>query len=109
MYFTLNSYAQASVVISQNQYGNPDWKIVMKKFEELQNIVKNMDDYRKIVEKQNGRIAQLEARVRDLETILTLEDHGSVDSQTHERRNESNGNNAILKESVKRQGDSFHF
>lgn len=109
MYFTLNSYAQSSVVILQDQYGNPDWKTVMKKIEELQNIVKNMDDYRKIVEKQNDRIAQLEARVRNLETILTLEKHGSVDSQTHERVNESNGNNAILTGSVTRQGDFFHF
>lgn len=46
------------------QYGNPDWKMAMKQIEELQKIVKNMDDYRKIVKRQNGRIAQLESRVR---------------------------------------------
>lgn len=39
--------------------------------------------YRKIVKKENVRKAHLEA-IRNLKAILTL------DSQTHERRNESN-------------------
>lgn len=61
VYLTLNSYVQTSVVVSEDQYGNPDWKMVMKQIEELQKIVKNMDDYSKIVKRQNGRIAQLES------------------------------------------------
>lgn len=64
VYLTLNSYVETSVVVSEDQYGNPDWKMAMKQIEELQKIVKNMDDYRKIVKRQNGRIAQLESRVR---------------------------------------------
>lgn len=70
--FTLNSNEQASVVISQNQHGNmknaseKKWRVALPK-----------------IVKQNGCKAHLEA-IRDLKAILTL------DSQTHERRNESN-------------------
>lgn len=109
VYLTLNSYVQTSVVVSEDQYGNPDWKMAMKQIEELQKIVKNMDDYRKIVKRQNGRIAQLESRVRFLEAIVRLEENGPVDSQTHENGNEFNGTNAISKGSLKRKGVSFIF
>lgn len=68
-----------------------------------------MDDYQKIVKKQIGRKAQLEARVRDLEAILTLEEHGSVNQLALKNGNESNGNNQILKGSLKRQDIYFVF
>lgn len=106
MYFF---YAQASVVISEDQYGYPDWKMAMKQIEELQKIVKKMDDYRKIVKRQNARITQLEERVRFLEAIVKLEENEPVDLQTHEKGNEFNGTNAISKGSIKRQGVSFIF
>lgn len=109
MYFSLNSYAQASVVISEDQYDYPDWKMAMKQIEELQKIVKQMDDYRKIVKRQNARITQLEERVRFLEAIVKLEENEPVDLQTHEKGNEFNGTNAISKRSIKRQGVSFIF
>lgn len=102
-------YAQASVVISEDQYGYPDWKMAMKQIEELQKIVKKMDDYRKIVKRQNARITQLEERVRFLEAIVKLEENEPVDLQTHEKGNEFNGTNAISKGSIKRQGVSFIF
>lgn len=108
VYLTLNSYVQTSVV-SEDQYGNPDWKMAMKQIEELQKIVKNMDDYLKIVKRQNGRIAQLESRVRFLEAIVRLEENGPVDLQTHEKGIEFNGTNAISKGSLKRKGVSFIF
>lgn len=101
VYLTLNSYVQTSVVVSEDQYGNPDWKMAMKQIEELQKIVKNMDDYSKIVKRQNGRIAQLESRVRFLEAIVRLEENGPVDLQTYEKGNEFNGTNAISKGSLK--------
>lgn len=109
VYLTLNSYVETSVVVSEDQYGNPDWKMAMKQIEELQKIVKNMDDYRKIVKRQNGRIAQLESRVRFLEAIVRLEENGPVDLQTHEKGIEFNGTNAISKGSLKRKGVSSIF
>lgn len=49
--------------------------------------------YRKIVKKKKGKwsysFIKSTARARDLEAILTKEKHGSVDSQTHEKKNES--------------------
>lgn len=80
-----------------------------EEIEELQKIVKNMDDYSKIVKRQNGRIAQLESRVRFLEAIVRLEENGPVDLQTHEKGNEFNGTNAISKGSLKRKGVSSIF
>lgn len=117
VYFALNSSVIAFPEITDKLDGNQDWKLAMKKIEELQNIVRFQEDritslekrpgekteqvieLQRILKNQCGRITQLETRVIELETKLK-EEKESVAIHPIERESDSvqpidNSNNRI--------------
>lgn len=91
MYFALNSSVIAVLEMPKTSNGNQDWKLAMKKIEELQNIVRYQEDritslekrpnesteqvaeLQHTLKKQSNRITQLETRVVELEAMLKEE------------------------------------
>lgn len=91
VYFALNSPVIAFPEMTKISDGNQDWKLAMKKIEELQNIVRFQEDrinslekrpeesteqvieLQHIIKNHCGRITQLETRVIELETKLKEE------------------------------------
>lgn len=94
MSFALYPSGVASTNISESLDKNLDWKLAMKKIEELQMIVKfqevrtsslenslnkpndQVTELKSILKKQSVRITQLETRVDELETMLKDENVG---------------------------------
>lgn len=91
MSFALYPSGVASTNITESLDKNLDWKLAMKKIEELQMIVKfqevrtsslenslnepidQVTELKSILKKQSVRITQLETRVDELETMLKEE------------------------------------
>lgn len=91
VYFALNSPVIAFPEKTETLHGNQNWKLAMKKIEELQKIVRFQEDRinslekrreepaEKVIELQRilknhcGRITQLETRVIELESKLKKE------------------------------------
>lgn len=90
IFFILNLYIYVS---AENINGNPDWKLALRKIDDLQKMVRVQDerismlenqslesvtqtvaDLDNTVKKQGTKIAQLEARIQELETVVKVED-----------------------------------
>lgn len=90
IFFILNLYIYVS---AENINGNPDWKLALRKIDDLQKMVHVQDerismlenqslesvtqtvaDLDNTVKKQGTKIAQLEARIQELETVVKVED-----------------------------------
>lgn len=90
IFFILNLYMYVS---AENINGNPDWKLALRKIDDLQKMVRVQDeriymlenqslesvtqtvaDLDNTVKKQGTKIAQLEARIQELETVVKVED-----------------------------------
>lgn len=100
MPFVLCTCGVASARVTETLDNNSDWKLAIKKIEELQMIVKfqearisslenrcndpivQVTEQERILKKQSVRITQLEARVEELETMFKEE---NVAYQKHAR------------------------
>lgn len=113
------SFADTSEILNVN----PEWKLALTKIEELREIVKIQDDkismlemqsressnlaltYLQItIKQQSDRIASLEARIQDFETILTTEEKRPCKNIDSEPLSESNENNISAKQKLVRKG-----
>lgn len=109
IFFILNLYIYVS---AENINGNPDWKLAMRKIDDLQKMVRVQDerismlenqslesvtqtvaDLHNTVRKQGTKIAQLEARIQELETVVKIEDVIPAESAENYRSplSETNG------------------
>lgn len=101
MFFILNLYIYVS---AENINGNPDWKLPLRKNDDLQKMVHVQDErismlenqslesvtttvaeLHKTVRKQGTKIAQLEARIQELETVVKFEDDIPAESAENNR------------------------
>lgn len=114
-YFT-QSFADTSEILNNN----PEWKLALKKIEELQKTAKIQDDRIAMLEMQSrnlalinlqitiklqsDRIAKLRARIQDFETILTTKEDGPIKNIDPEPISEINEINFSDKRKLVRKG-----
>lgn len=127
-FFILNCFTQSFAETSEIFHDNPEWKLVLKKIEELQEIVKVQDDRISTLEmqsressnlalkdlqitikQQSDRIANLEAWIQDFKTILTADENGSIKNIDPKPMRESNEKNVNAKQNLERKGIFYYF
>lgn len=124
IFFILNLYIYVS---AENINGNPDWKLPLLKIDDLQKMVRVQDerismlenqslesvtqtvaDLHNTVRKQGTKIAQLEARIQELETVVKIEDVIPAESAEnyHSPLSETNGTYVSPNKTSNRRGIS---
>lgn len=120
MFFILNFYIQVS---AENINGKTDWKLALLKIDELQTIVRAQDErilmlekrltesqvqtvaeLRNTVNKQGDQIAQLVAKIQELETVEGAEDDNPVTILENETLSGTNGTSVMSKKTYRRRG-----
>lgn len=120
MFFILNFYIQVS---AENINGKTDWKLALQKIDELQTIVRAQDErilmlekrltesqvqtvaeLRNTVNKQGDQIAQLVAKIQELETVEGAEDDNPVTILENETLSGTNGTSVMSKKTYRRRG-----
>ena len=105
-FFILNFSAEKHVFAQSNENwdDSPNWKMAVKKIEELEKMVKIQDERISILEKrptlsdlrsvgelqktvqiQNNRIVKLETRISELEAMVTDQETEAIDIETPEK------------------------
>ena len=105
-FFILNFSAEKHVFAQSNENWDdgPNWKMAVKKIEELEKLVKIQDERISILEKgstlselrsiaelqetiqiQNNRIVKLETRISELEAMVTDQETEAIDIETPEK------------------------
>lgn len=109
MFLIFDCFTQSFADTCEILNDNPEWKLALKKIEELQKTVKIQDDRIAMLEMQSResnnlaltdlqitmihqseRIAKLEARIQDSETLLTTEENGPIKNIDPKPMSESN-------------------
>lgn len=124
IFFILNLYIYVS---GENINGNPDWKLALRKIDDLQKMVRVQDerismlenqslesvtqtvaDFHNTVRKQGTKIAQLEARIQELETVVKVEGVIPAESAENYRSplSETNGNYVTPNKTINKRGIS---
>ena len=124
-FFILNFSAEKHVFAQSNENWDdgPNWKIAVKKIEELEKLVKIQEERISILEKgstlselrsiaelqetvqiQNYRIAKLETRISELEAMVTDQEPETIDIETHEKVSEFRLNMFTPKRNFIRKG-----
>lgn len=124
IFFILNLYIYVS---GENINGNPDWKLALRKIDDLQKMVRVQEerismlenqslesvtqtvaDLHNTVKKQGTKIAQLEARIQELETVVKVEDVIPAESAENYRSplSETNGTYVSPNKTSNRRGIS---
>lgn len=120
MFFILNFYIQVS---AENINGKTDWKLALQKIDELQTIVRAQDErilmlekrltesqvqtvaeLRNTVNKQGDQIAQLVAKIQELETVEGAEDDNPVTILENGTLSGTNGTSVMSKKTYRRRG-----
>lgn len=120
MFFILNFYIQVS---AENINGKTDWKLALQKIDELQTIVRAQDErilmlekrltesqvqtvaeLRNTVNKQGDQIAQLVAKIQELETVEGAEDDNPDTILENETLSGTNGTSVMSKKTYRRRG-----
>lgn len=120
MFFILNFYIQVS---AENINGKTDWKLALQKIDELQTIVRAQDErilmlekrltesqvqtvaeLRNTVNKQSDQIAQLVAKIQELETVEGAEDDNPVTILENGTLSGTNGTSVMSKKTYRRRG-----
>lgn len=120
MFFILNFYIQVS---AENINGKTDWKLALQKIDQLQTIVRAQDErilmlekrltesqvqtvaeLRNTVNKQGDQIAQLVAKIQELETVEGAEDDNPVTILENETLSGTNGTSVMSKKTYRRRG-----
>lgn len=119
----MNCFTQSFADTSEILNNNPEWKLALKKIEELQKTAKIQDDRIAMLEMQSresrnlalidlqitiklqsDRIAKLRARIQDFETILITEEDGPIKNIDPEPISEINEINFSDKRKLVRKG-----
>lgn len=120
MFFILNFYIQVS---AKNINGKTDWKLALQTIDELQTIVRAQDErilmlekrltesqvqtvakLRNTVNKQGDQIAQLVAKIQELETVVGAEDDNPVTILENGTLSGTNGTSVMSKKTYRRRG-----
>lgn len=123
VFLILNCFTQSFAETSEILNDNPEWKLALKKIEELQKTVKiqndriamlemqsressnlALTDLQNTIKHQSDQITKLEARIQDFETILTTEENGPIKNIDPEPISESNKINFSAKPKLVRKG-----
>ena len=124
-FFILNFSAEKHVFAQSNENWDdgPNWKIAVKKIEELEKLVKIQDERISILEKgptlselrsiaelqetvqiQNNRIIKLETRISELEAMVAEQEPEAIDIETSEKVSEVKLNMFTPKRNFIRKG-----
>ncbi|XP_052709809.1 uncharacterized protein LOC128184398 [Crassostrea angulata] len=123
VFLILNCFTQSFAETSEILNDNPEWKLALKKIEELQKTVKiqndriamlemqsressnlALTDLQNTIKHQSDQITKFEARIQDFETILATEENGPIKNIDPEPMSESNKINFSDKPKLVRKG-----
>lgn len=133
VFLILDCFTQSVADTSEIFNDKPEWKLALKKIEELQKTVKIQDnriamlemqsressnlamtDLQITIKHQSDRIAKLEARIQDFDTLLTTEENGPIKNIDSEPMKESfeinfSAKRKLVRKSTLKYSLNFHY
>lgn len=114
--------------MTENMHSRPALKNAIQKIDELQKImlaqekrisilerrpeeseVRTGMEFRKILKEQNDRIAQLEARILELESAKQVEEYAPIETKEYEIYSDSKAYPIRSNRNIDREGNTFLF